>query len=156
MGTKKIQQILTEPKQLERFLIKEECDLLRECFAGLFNLSGNDATVTDIIKKAMSNPSAYVLKPQREGGGNNIYGENLVSELSRMSEDERAAYILMERIQSPTRDAVLVKKGNTLTCPCICELGIYSVFIGYNGNEPIVNESSGYLLRVKPATSGSS
>lgn len=29
------------------------------------------------IQMAMENPERYVLKPQREGGGNNVYGEEI-------------------------------------------------------------------------------
>ena len=49
-------------------------------------------------EKALSNPENFVLKPQREGGGNNIYGEDIKPFLENIKDnDERNAYILMDR-----------------------------------------------------------
>jgi len=33
-----------------------------------------DPSTSAIVEEAISNPDAFVLKPQREGGGNNLYG----------------------------------------------------------------------------------
>jgi hypothetical protein len=51
-----------------------------------------------IIASALQNPSEYVLKPQREGGGNNLWGDELVKVLSTATPAERSAYILMAKI----------------------------------------------------------
>uniref|UniRef100_A0A453NFW8 glutathione synthase n=1 Tax=Aegilops tauschii subsp. strangulata TaxID=200361 RepID=A0A453NFW8_AEGTS len=66
VGTKKIQQELAKPSVLERFLDNEE-DIakLRKCFAGLWSLDNEE-----IVKSAIEKPDLFVLKPQREGGGN--------------------------------------------------------------------------------------
>ena len=49
-----------------RFLDNEE-DIakLRKCFAGLWSLDNEE-----IVKSAIEKPDLFVLKPQREGGGN--------------------------------------------------------------------------------------
>lgn len=48
---------------------------LRNCFAGLWSLDDPSSNKTaDIIKQAISQPGDFILKPQREGGGNNLYG----------------------------------------------------------------------------------
>lgn len=53
----------------------EEVRLLRSCFAGLWSLDqGSDAATAEITAAALAAPDDYVLKPQREGGGNNLYG----------------------------------------------------------------------------------
>jgi hypothetical protein len=50
--------------------------MLRTFFAGLWGLDDPSAPETaEAIASAIANPDAYVLKPQREGGGNNLYGE---------------------------------------------------------------------------------
>jgi hypothetical protein len=69
---------------------------------------------TQIKQKAMDNPNMFVMKPQREGGGNNIYKEHITSALQSMNEEELAAYILMERIFPPAQQAVLVRDGQLL------------------------------------------
>lgn len=50
---------------------------------------------TSAVLQARARPDDFVLKPQREGGGNNLYGEDLRSALAEMSSAERAAFILM-------------------------------------------------------------
>lgn len=50
---------------LTRFLEnKDDVEKLRKCFAGLWSL--DDARV---LQEAMERPELFVLKPQREGGG---------------------------------------------------------------------------------------
>ncbi|KAJ0656629.1 putative glutathione synthase [Helianthus annuus] len=68
-GTKKVQQELAKPNVLERFLEnKDGIVKLRGCFAGLWSLDDSDA-----VKNAIQHPEAYVMKPQREGGGHTSY-----------------------------------------------------------------------------------
>lgn len=64
---------------LERFITDpRESSLLREFFAGLWSLDprdvATDSEVAAAVVDALARPEAYVLKPQREGGGNNLYG----------------------------------------------------------------------------------
>lgn len=47
------------------------------------------------------NPTKYVMKPQREGGGNLIFEEEMVKALTTMSDEERASYIIMDKIETP-------------------------------------------------------
>ncbi len=55
------------------------------------------------FEMALSHPDRYVLKPQREGGGNNVYGEDIAPFLRKIRDsEERDAYILMDRINPPT------------------------------------------------------
>lgn len=101
-GTKKVQQVLAEPSELERFLGDEDATRLRACFANLYGLDADGgADVDAIVARAIAQPGAFVLKPQREGGGNNLYGEELAEALRTYSKEERASFILMERIRPP-------------------------------------------------------
>ncbi|KAI9602516.1 hypothetical protein H4Q26_001806 [Puccinia striiformis f. sp. tritici PST-130] len=45
----------------------------------------------------------FVLKPQREGGGNNIYGSKIPDFVARLSAIERESYILMSLIKTPPK-----------------------------------------------------
>jgi hypothetical protein len=123
-GCKKVQQVLAKPGELERFVHSEtSCAELRDVFAGLFTLdknellqqhggeAGADEAFHQIKQRALDNPSRYVMKPQREGGGNNIYNEAIPKAFNEMSEEELAAYILMERIFPSTQMAVLLRAG---------------------------------------------
>ena len=75
----KVQQVLSVPGQLELFLSPTDCTLMRSVFAGLYSLdisdegSGGKEGVEAAKQLALSSTSSYVLKPQREGGGNNFY-----------------------------------------------------------------------------------
>ena len=54
----------------------KDLQTLRECFAGLWSLDDvEDSATAHVIDSAIREPDMYILKPQREGGGNNLYGE---------------------------------------------------------------------------------
>ena len=82
------------------------------------------------MSAALAAPEAYVLKPQREGGGNNLYGAEMARALGRMGTAERASYILMERIRPPTHALPLMRDGVLDGGECIAELGVFGVFLG--------------------------
>uniref|UniRef100_A0A1J3GW60 Glutathione synthetase n=2 Tax=Noccaea caerulescens TaxID=107243 RepID=A0A1J3GW60_NOCCA len=150
-GTKKIQQELAKPGVLERFLDKkEDIAKLRKCFAGLWSLDD-----PEIIKEAIEKPELFVMKPQREGGGNNIYGDDVRENLLRLQkegEEENAAYILMQRIFPKVSNMFLVRDGSYHKDQAISELGIYGAYLR-NKDKVIINEQSGYLMRTKVSSS---
>lgn len=45
------------------------------------NLCKEGAEVNEIVEKAIENPTDFVLKPQKEGGGNNFFDEELKENL---------------------------------------------------------------------------
>lgn len=97
-GAKKVQQVLADPAELSRFLAPDECAQLQQCFAGLYALHDDDEATLRVIAAAIVSPHKYVLKPQREGGGNNLWADEMVDALKRMNKQERAAFILMDKI----------------------------------------------------------
>ena len=99
---------------------------------------------------AFSNPEAYVLKPQREGGGNNIYRCS-IPEFLRSLPDESyyIAYILMELIQPPPLTNWILRKGSITTGRVIGELGIYGTILWDSKGNILSNEEAGWLLRTK-------
>lgn len=78
--------------------------------------------------------SRFVLKPQREGGGNNIYGSKIRDALMNMGKTpERAAWILMERITPPLSEGYIIRPGDRVPPPLvslISELGIFGAILG--------------------------
>ena len=84
------------------------------------------------MKKAIESPEKYVLKPQREGGGNNVYGADIKPFLENIKDsDERCAYILMDRIQPPiTKNLMVRPKMEPFIADCVSELGIFGYIIG--------------------------
>ncbi|CAK0740272.1 hypothetical protein CVIRNUC_001238 [Coccomyxa viridis] len=151
-GAKKIQQDLAGSDTVERFVDSaEEAALIRACFAGLWSLDNPDNPETqDVLQQADMQPDDYVLKPQREGGGNNLYGDQLQQRLR--DPKGLAAYILMQRIRPPINRSMLLRDGNILEVDTLSELGIYGTFVG-RGDTVILNAEAGHLIRTKAATS---
>jgi len=68
VGTKKVQQVLADPKVLARFCRPNDVELLSKCMAGIWALGGEaDEVAKAERQKAIANPNNYVVKPQREG-----------------------------------------------------------------------------------------
>ncbi|XP_075112849.1 glutathione synthetase, chloroplastic isoform X1 [Nicotiana tabacum] len=126
-GTKKIQQELAKPNVLERFLEnKDDIAKLRKCFAGLWSLDESDT-----VKDAIERPGLYVMKPQREGGGNNIYGEDVKEALLKLQKEGTGsdAFILMQRIFPTVSHSILMREGIPHKEQTISELGIYGTYL---------------------------
>ncbi|RLN26037.1 hypothetical protein BBO99_00000541 [Phytophthora kernoviae] len=148
-GTKKVQQVLAQPSVLRRFMSEEEAKQLETSFAGLYGLEKDSSTIDDVKKMAITNPRSFVLKPQREGGGNNLYGDEIASAIQTMSATELESFILMERIFPKENPAILVRNSITSGGATISELGMFiTSLFGADGKE-IVNKHAGHLLRTK-------
>ncbi|KAL8619428.1 hypothetical protein ACOMHN_011779 [Nucella lapillus] len=149
-GFKKVQQELARPGAVERFIRDASAvKRIRHTFAGLYSLDkGSDGD--EAVKMAVESPGKFVLKPQREGGGHNLYGDEMKSLLQKIgSTQEREAYILMERIFPLPEKNFLIKAGKPLvSMDTVSEMGIYGVHIG-EGEKEIANDTCGHMLRTK-------
>ncbi|XP_019806361.1 glutathione synthetase isoform X3 [Tursiops truncatus] len=150
-GTKKVQQELSRSGMLEVLLPgqPEAVARLRATFAGLYSLDMGEEG-DQAITEAIAAPSCFVLKPQREGGGNNLYGEEMVQALERLKDsEERASYILMEKIEPEPFGNCLLRPGSPArVAQCISELGIFGVYVR-QGKTLVMNKHVGHLLRTK-------
>lgn len=153
-GTKKVQQELAMPGVLQRFL-KDESNIaaVKEIFTGIFSLDKSPEG-DEMVKLALTYPERYVLKPQREGGGNNVFGTDIPPVLSQMSDIERSAWVLMEQIVPPKIKSYIIRPRQPIptdTSELVSELGIFGVIIGTK-DEIFVNEQVGHMLRTKLST----
>jgi len=152
-GTKKIQQELSGAGVLLQFLEPEEAKQVATIFTGLYTLDmGPEGDET--VRMAMEDPERFVLKPQREGGGNNVYGEEIRETLSRIgSSPHREAYILMDRIRAPIQRNYLLRptgEGAELK-DTISELGIFGALLS-TPDKIFLNTACGHTLRSKVAS----
>jgi glutathione synthase len=159
-GLKKVQQVLATPdsKYLERFIKNPiHAESLRQTFAPMYPMDQSEAGLEG-RRLALDAQSAkrFVLKPQREGGGNNIYREAIPTFLKGKAEKEWEAYILMEMIEPPPQRNAIYRNGMIESGGVICELGVYGVCLWEHGTQPkdskrgvIHNSLAGYLLRTK-------
>lgn len=169
-GSKKVQQALTSttPDHLTHFLPgSTQHALLRSTFAPQYDLLPASTSPTSGLHLALDPITAanHVLKPQREGGGNNIYRAAIPPFLVSIPEREYGGYILMELIQPPAgaRNTVLRSDGAVVSGDVVSELGIFGACLwrgkqgrsavdddgGVGGPDVLHNEQGGYLLRTK-------
>ncbi|KAL4703755.1 hypothetical protein ACJJTC_017543 [Scirpophaga incertulas] len=153
-GTKKVQQALAEPGVLEKFMGGgTPTERVRDIFTGLYSLDF-DESGERAVEMAIADTERFVLKPQREGGGNNLYGADVRDALLKMRHSrERAAYILMERILPPLVSGYVVRPGAEVPPPVtdlVSELGIFGVIIGTK-DKIYCNKQVGHMLRTKLA-----
>lgn len=163
-GTKKVQQALARPGVVERYFESaSDAAALRECFAGLWSL-GQDANAEDLsaVRRVLQGGQAkFVLKPQREGGGYNFYGDKMLEKLqAHVSTDDDGSlvldktlgeFILMERLFPPAQTSILLRGGVVEgSGETVSELGCYgTILVSYDGQEVLHNEYAGFLLRTK-------
>lgn len=149
-GGKKVQQVLAQPGILERFLgedfAPEQLEELRASWMGMWGLDEPNG-----VQKARERSARLVLKPQREGGGNNVYKESIPPFLDTLSTEESQAWIAMELIVPPEgvkSHLVRAELTGSVKTEVVSELGIFgwSLF----GSKKIIEEKQvGWLVRTK-------
>lgn len=164
-GSKKIQQVLTslppDTDHLKGFLShypESTLTNLRTTFAPQYPLSSPDPNIeSEGIRLALSESALnHVLKPQREGGGNNIYRDKIPPYLQSIPKSQWKQYILMELIHPPpgAKNTVLQSDGPVVSGNVISEFRIFGTCLwrnekGSKKSEILHNGEGGYLLRTK-------
>ena len=151
-GCKRVQQVLSSPAVLERFLSPAEAAVILPSFTGLWDLSPSSPHTAPLIAAVLADPASYVLKPQREGGGNNLWGEAMVERLTSSSGEVLAGFIVMKKINAPASTAAGVRRGELHEMRGVSEMGVFGVWLSEGASEREVvsmNSSAGYLLRTK-------
>ncbi|KAK5169945.1 hypothetical protein LTR04_005513 [Oleoguttula sp. CCFEE 6159] len=158
-GSKKVQQVLATPHSthLSRFLPDQSAaSRVLETFAPIYPLDNSEAgKEAKRLATHAETANRYVLKPQREGGGNNVYRKAIPDFLKSQPESHWAAHVLMEMIEPPAQSNVILRNGEVQKGGIICELGVYGVCLWRNGESGsekgvvLENWEAGYLLRTK-------
>ncbi|KAJ4482475.1 glutathione synthase [Lentinula aciculospora] len=159
-GGKKVQQVLTEPGVLERFLCDEakygpqrvfSVQTLAEIRESWMEMWALDLNGEFGVRQARKRASDLVLKPQREGGGNNVYKEAIPGFLDSLSVRERPAWIAMELISPPVglkNYLVRAGSGASVETEVVSELGIFGWSL-FGGGKVISEREAGWLVRTK-------
>ena len=154
-----MQEYLTRPGILESVLDHDDLhslDLLRlrQSWVEMWSFSTDEG-----LSKVLQQYSNLVLKPQREGGGNNVYHTNIPKFLEQLPEKELPAWIAMQLIHPPTGVFThVVKAGDpsSIFTAAVSELGVFgwSLFGEEDGKGwMIVEETAGWLVRTKSGDS---
>jgi len=178
-GAKKVQEVLTRPGVLENFLLSEsnngveeggearisEQDVkdVRASWVGMWGLdepaskpdaSGNFGQ-EDGMHRTLASHTRLVLKPQREGGGNNVYGPSIPAFLEKLPKEEHAAWVAMEMIEPPKGVGNwLVRTGEgpssvARQADVVSELGIFGWSLFGRSESEVKQDAGGWLLRTK-------
>ena len=122
---KKVQQALTLPGALERFLSTSDAAAIRETFVDLYPLDETEAGLyARSLVRDQERCVKYILKPSLEGGGNNVYGEDIPGFLASVPEPQWSKYILMERVDPPISSNLLMSSAGFSSGDVVSELGV--------------------------------
>jgi glutathione synthetase len=169
-GSKKVQAVLSKPGVVESFLLSDRwqkrsqdnphifppqsVNELRDSWVEMWGLEEENG-----MSRAREEAANLVLKPQREGGGNNIYKLNIPPFLDKLPEREKEAWIAMELIRVPkgVQNWLMRSDLEPVKSDVISELGIFGwALFGYvkdaadkDAKLKLQEGSGGYLLRTK-------
>ncbi|EJF65914.1 glutathione synthase [Dichomitus squalens LYAD-421 SS1] len=148
-GGKKVQEVLTQGDTLSRFGQGLDLDALRSSWMGMWGL---DKDGDYGVRRAREQADKLVLKPQREGGGNNVYKGDIPGFLDTLPAGEREAWIAMELIEPPDTGNYLVRAGSgtegAVKTEVVSELGVFGYAL-FGPRRPIEEQEVGWLLRTK-------
>jgi glutathione synthetase len=154
-----VQQVLATPTSpdtpsiLNRFIKNspKEIEELEKTFTNIYPFDESPSGLS--ARKLATDPSdceGYVLKPQREGGGNNTYRTAIPPFLKSLPETHWKSFILMEIITPPPVHNIILRNGVLEKGGVICELGVYGTCVWDQAiGQVLHNEEAGYLLRTK-------
>lgn len=162
-GMKKVQQVLATPEEsgnpnaipfaLARFMSpdSEKTKQLLKTFTNIFPLDTSAAGQhARSLATSAKECQKYVMKPQREGGGNNFYRSSIPEQLKKIPEEHWNSFILMEIIEPPALANSILRNGAVEQGGVICELGVYGTCLWDQATGEVKhNEEAGYLLRTK-------
>ncbi|EED23370.1 glutathione synthetase, putative [Talaromyces stipitatus ATCC 10500] len=152
---KKVQQALTVPGTLGRWLTSDKADRIRGTFVEIYSLNEFDFSEKIHDEKLTEN---YILKPASlEGGGHNIYGSDIPSILQTLLENEKSrAYILMQKIRSPQNiyGMLMSSSRGVVVDEVVSELGVFGGCIwekneSSSGLDMIENRVVGWSFKSK-------
>ena len=168
---KKVQQALSQPGQLHRFLSPDRAALIQSTFHPLYPLDGA-APLGQWAQGLALDPSRavdHVLKPSLEGGGHNVYGPAISGFLASIKRERWADFVLMERIRPPTSEIcnILLSGREIYQGPVVSELGVFGSVLwrsntvaghpehggsrpdATDGVEMLANENAGWSFKTK-------
>ncbi|KAK5115377.1 hypothetical protein LTR85_009837 [Meristemomyces frigidus] len=155
---KAVQQALTESAALERFLTSADAGRVRSTFMPMYTLNSSPVRLhARAIAMDAAQAVHYVLKPNLEGGGNNVYGSNIPGFLAGIPAEQWSQYILMRLIEPPKdTHGELLTADELYQGPVVSELGVFGAVMwrkkdGDGEVEILRNEAAGWTFKTKPA-----
>lgn len=154
IGLKKFQEVLADLNVLRKFVhIEDHVQAISRHLTNFYPLNSKE-NIRKAIEMVQKSPYSYVLKPQREGGGNNTYNVDIVPLLTSLLSHDKITpkYQLMDMINGVTalNYSIVDSSAKVNITTMVSEIGIYGTWLYSNDKKCIVNKSSGVLIRTKP------
>ncbi|KAK3714307.1 hypothetical protein LTR37_007893 [Vermiconidia calcicola] len=157
-GFKSVQQALIQEGAVERFLPPDEAAKVRKTFMPM-QILDTQAAGLEARKTALDPERAvnYILKPNLEGGGHNVYRSDIAEFLKLRPQEEWHKYVLMRLIEPPPSTGTIVMPEALYHGAVVSELGILGTCLwqrrsGAGGELEIKhNEVVGWTFKTKPA-----
>ncbi|KAK0284529.1 hypothetical protein LTR35_000861 [Friedmanniomyces endolithicus] len=166
VGMKNVQRALAEPGTVARFL--SDAPRADEVMATFMPMLPLDSTSQGLEAKRLAmNPKLavdYVLKPNLEGGGHNVFRTDIPAHLSRIPEEDWERYILMRLITPPisAKPGMLLTGQEVYEGAVVSELGVLGFALWQNAGRGVTkqdgpgkveimrNETLGWTFKTKP------
>jgi glutathione synthase len=146
-GTKRVQQVFSNRAVLEQYLSAEEAALVARHVTAFYDLTEDGPD--ELIAQVAADPQQFVLKPQREGGGNLLFGDQMVQFMK--AKRDLLGYTLMKRIHPVEMQSLFMRNTASRDVTSVSEYGFFSIFLG-TATQEIVNTYGGHIVRTKAAT----
>ena len=152
---KKVQQALSLPGAVERFLPPPRAAQVRATFAPMYPLDDSEGGLRARALAADAGAAErFVLKPSLEGGGHNVYRGDIPRVLERVPEAEWRSYVLMELMRPPPLSNILLAGRGVYEGRVVSELGVFGVCMwrrrdGVTGTEIVENRQGGWSFKTK-------
>ncbi|KAF2773567.1 glutathione synthetase ATP-binding domain-like protein [Teratosphaeria nubilosa] len=150
-----VQQALNDIGTLEVFLPDSNPEARSEGMATFMPMTPLDSEQGRSIASEAELAKHYVLKPNLEGGGNNIYRNDILAFVSELPVERLKHYTLMRLIEPPPTQSLLLAGEEMYDGEVISELGVLGTCIWRKTREGAVevmrNEAAGWTFKTKPA-----
>jgi glutathione synthase len=135
-------------------------------FKKIFNLRDleNEGKL-EVLNFLRENYNDYIVKPNKEGGSHNYYGEDILNLLQKNlnlnSNDCQNQNlndlinpilldsIIMEKINPPSFNSYILKENKLYKKECVSEVSIFGIILSKPEGESLINKSTGFLVRTK-------
>lgn len=153
---KAVQHALASPDALQRFLPAQQAARLQKTFMSMHTLDEESADGREARRWALDPEmtKSYVLKPNLEGGGHSVFGEDIPEYLRSIPESEWSRFTLMKMIEPPETMGLLMMPADIYQGPVVSELGILGTCICQREGKEVTmieNRAAGFTFKTKPA-----
>lgn len=149
------QYFLQKPEILRKFIPEELIakDISRFFKKIYFLKDMSDEEKSKLLEDIRENVNNYVVKPQKEGGGNNYFGDDILkllppdNDLTQLHHELQSS-IIMERINPPQHEGLVLRENKLSSVKCVSEFSVFGAIIS-DDKSILLNKSFGFLVRTK-------